>query len=151
MRVLGIEIDSTDPCWIVLDGCNTGGCLEAIDPPKQRLPASGEDDVENLLQLKQLITNALRRYNIEKVGIIRAGVSCKPVRCKVEFIIQYACKELGIPCLLVPTQTVNAAKQRKVLHVAGHSLIEIYNNGNEILPRYLENAAYCAWSVLNAN
>ena len=151
MRVLGIEIVSADPCWIVLDGSNTAGSLEIIEPSRQRLPTSEEDEIGNLLQLKQLVANTLRHNRIEKIGLIRAGKMCTPLRCKVEFIIQYGCKELGLPCLLVAPQTIHAARERKVQQITGSSLIEIYNGGNEIDPRYLEKAAYCAWSVLNAN
>jgi hypothetical protein len=151
MRVLGIEIVSADPCWIVLDGSNTVGLLEIIEPSRQRLPTSEEDEIGNLLQLKQLVANTLRHNRIEKIGLTRAGKMCTPLRCKVEFIIQYGCKELGLPCLLVAPQTIHAARERKVQQVTGSSLIEIYNGGNEIDPRYLEKAAYCAWSVLNAN
>jgi hypothetical protein len=151
MRVLGIEIISADPCWVVLDGDNHSGSLEIIEPSRQRLPTSEIDEVGNLLQLKQLVTNTFRNKNIEKIGLIRAGKQCSPLRCKVEFIIQYACKELGLPCLLVPPQTIHAVRERKVHQVTGSSLIEIYNGGSEIDPRYLEKAAYCAWSDLNAN
>jgi hypothetical protein len=151
MRALGIEIISADPCWVVLDGSNTAGSLESIEPSRQRLPTSEEDEVGNLLQLKQVVTNILRHNRIEKIGLIRAGKMCTPLRCKVEFIIQCACKELGLPCVLVAPQTIHAARERKVQQVTGSSLVEIYNGGNEIDPRYLEKAAYCAWSVLNAN
>ena len=151
MRVLGIEIISADPCWIVLDGNNTAGLLETIEPSRQRLPASEEDDVGNLLQLKQVVRNILQHNRIEEVGLIRAGKMCTPLRCKVEFIIQCACKELGLPCLLVAPQTIHAARERRVQQVTGGSLIAIYNGGNEIDPKYLEKAAYCAWSALNAN
>lgn len=150
MRVLGIEIISADPCWIVIDGTNTTGSLEIIEPSKQRLPTSEGDQIGNLLQLKQLVTNTLRHNNIEKVGLIRAGKQCTPLRCKVEFIIQCACKELGLPCLLIAPQTIHAAQERKVQQIAGASLIEIYNLGKEINPKYLEKAAYCAWSAVNA-
>lgn len=151
MRVLGIEIISADPCWVVLDGSDTAGVLEIIEPSRQRLPTSEEDEVGNLLQLKQLVANTLRHNRIEKIGVIRAGKMCTPLRCKVEFNIQWACKELGLPCVLVAPQTIDAARKRKVQKVTGSSLIEIYNGGDEIDPRYLEKAAYCAWSVLNAN
>jgi hypothetical protein len=151
MRVLGIEIISADPCWVVLDGSDTAGSLEIIEPSKQRLPTSEEDEVGNLLQLKQVVTNILRHNRIEEVGLIRAGKMCTPLRCKVEFNIQCACKELGLPCVLVAPQTVDAARKRKVQKVTGSSLIEIYNGGNEIDPKYLEKPAYCAWSVLNVN
>lgn len=149
--MLGIEIISADPCWIILDGDNTVGLLESIEPSRQRLPTSGEDEVGNLLQLKQVVTNILRHNRIERIGLIRAGKMCTPLRCKVEFIIQCACRDLGLPCVLVAPQTIDAARKRKVQQVTGSSLIEIYNGGNEIDPRYLEKAAYCAWSVLNAN
>ena len=151
MRVLGIEIISADPCWVVVDGSDTAGSLEIIEPSRQRLPTSQEDEVGNLLQLKQVVTNILRHNRIEKIGLIRAGKMCTPLRCKVEFNIQCACKELGLPCVLVAPQTVDAARKRKVQKATGSSLIEIYNGGNEIDPKYLEKAAYCAWSVLNAN
>ena len=151
MRVLGIEIISADPCWVVVDGSDTAGSLEIIEPSRQRLPTSQEDEVGNLLQLKQVVTNILRHNRIEKVGLIRAGKMCTPLRCKVEFNIQCACKELGLPCVLVAPQTVDAARKRKVQKVTRSSLIEIYNGGNEIDPKYLEKPAYCAWSVLNAN
>ncbi len=151
MRVLGIEIDSADLNWVILDGTNTAGTLQKIEPSKQKLPTSEEDEVGNLLQLKQLVANGIRHNGVEKVGIIRAGKMCTPLRCKVEFIIQCACKELGLPCVLVAPQTVDAARKRKVQKVTGSSLVEIYNGGNEIDPKYLEKAAHCAWSVLNAN
>ena len=151
MRVLGIEINSGEPCWIVLDGSNTSGTLEIIEPSRQRLPTSEEDETGNLLQLKQLVMNTLRNNRVEKIGLIRAGKMCAPLRCKVEFIIQYGCKELGLPCLLLAPQTIDAARKRKVQQVMGSSLVDIYNSGDEIDPRYLEKAAYCAWSVLNAN
>ncbi len=150
MRVLGIEIISADPCWIVLDGSNTTGSLEIIEPSRQKLPTSEGDEIGNLLQLKQLVANTFRQNGIEKVGLIRAGKMCTPLRCKVEFIIQYACKELGLPCLPFAPQTIHAAQQRKVQQVAGASLIDIYNSGKEINPKYLEKAAYCAWSAINA-
>jgi hypothetical protein len=151
MRVLGIEIISADPCWVVMDGTNTTGLLEVIDPSRQKLPTSEGDEIGNLLQLKQLVMNVLRHNRIEKIGLIRAGKQCSSLRCKVEFIIQYACRDLELPCLLFAPQTIYAAQQRKVKQVAGSSLIEIYNSGNEINPKYLEKTAYCAWSVLNAN
>jgi hypothetical protein len=151
MRVLGVEIISAEPCWVVMDGDNHTGSLEIIEPSRQKLPTSEADEVGNLLQLKQLVTNTLQHNDIEKVGLIRAGRQCTPLRCKVEFIIQCACKELGLPCLLIPPQTIHAVRARKVQKVTGSSLIEIYNGGNEIDPTYLEKAAYCAWSVLNAN
>lgn len=150
MRVLGIEIISADPCWVLLDGDNHTGSLEIIEPSRQRLPTSETDEVGNLLQLKQLVTNTLRNNDIERIGLIRAGKQCSPLRCKVEFIIQYACKELGLPCLPIAPQTIHAAQVRKVQQVTGRSLIDIYNSGREINPKYLEKAAYCAWSVVNA-
>lgn len=151
MRVLGIEIISADPCWVVLDGSNIAGALEIIEPSRQRLPTSEEDETGNLLQLRQLVMNTLRNNRVEKIGLIRAGKTCTPLRCKVEFIIQYGCRELGLPCLLLAPQTIDAARKRKVQQVTGSSLIQVYNGGNEIDPRYLEKAAYCAWSALNAN
>jgi hypothetical protein len=151
MRVLGIEIISADPCWVVLDGDNHSGSLERIEPSRQKLPTSEVNEVGNLLQLKQLVINTLQRHAIEKAGLIHAGRQCSPLHSKVEFIIQYACKELGLPCLLVAPQTIHALRKRKVQRVTGSSLIEIYNGGSEIDPKYLEKAAYCAWSVLDAN
>jgi len=126
------------------------GSLEIVEPSKQRLPTSEADEIGNLLQLKQLVTNTLRNNRIEKIGLIRAGKQCSPLRCKVEFIIQYACKDLRLPCLLVAPQTIHAVRERKIQQVTGRSLIEIYNEGRAIDPRYLEKAAYCAWGVLNA-
>ncbi len=151
MKTLGIEIISDSPCWIVLNGNNTSGTLETIEPSRHKFPSSEEDEVSNLLQLKELVINILRQNNIENVGLLRAGIGCKPIRCKVEFIIQYACKELGIPCELIAPQTIAAAEKRKIHQVTGASLIEVFNGGNKISPKYLEKAAYCAWSVLNAH
>jgi hypothetical protein len=85
MRVLGVDIISADLCWIILDGSNRDGSLEIVNPGRQRLPASENDEVGNLLQLKYLVINAIRQNRIDKVGIIRAGNLCSPLRCKAEF------------------------------------------------------------------
>jgi hypothetical protein len=51
---------------------------------------------------------------------------------------------------MIAPQTVRAAQDRKVHQVTGSSLPQAYNSGNQINPKYLQKAAYCAWSVLNA-
>jgi len=81
MRVLGIEIISADPCWIVLDGDNTPGYWKVSSHP-DKITTSEEDEVGNLLQLKQVVTNILQHNRIEKVGIIRAGKCAHPCAVK---------------------------------------------------------------------
>lgn len=110
MKVLGIEIVSGDLRWIILDGDKNGGTLELLESNTHPLPQADTDECGNLLALTQVVRNHIQVKAINRVGVIRADAGCSPLRAKVEFAIQIACRESGIPCSLIAIQTVRTAE-----------------------------------------
>ncbi|HEY8899228.1 MAG TPA: hypothetical protein VIM61_02285 [Chthoniobacterales bacterium] len=150
MKALGIEIVSGDLKWVILDGDKNGGVFEFLTDNSLALPQADTDDCGNLLALTQSARNHFQTLGVERVGIIRADKGCSVLRAKVEFALQIACRESGVPCSLISILTVRAAVDRKVMQITGNSLWDIYNGGLEIRPKYLTKPAHAAWCVHNA-
>jgi hypothetical protein len=148
MRVLGIEIQSKDVCWVVMDGDKLRGTLQILT--KRTLPESAADDISNLLLLKSVMITDIRDSNLNALAVIRADHNSSVLRSKIECMIQVAANDVGVPCHLISIQTVNAAEKRKLASVTGSNLDVAYNGGNTFQPKYLRRAAFCAWSVINA-
>lgn len=148
MKTLGIDFSSTDLAWIGIDGTSKAGKLLFQTKNKQPLPASGSTDMENLLLLKDILVAKFTAEKFDAIGIVKAGKDCRPPRVKSEFIVELACHEAGIPCHLVPVQTISAAEKRKIAAQAGKTFTDAFNGGAAIDPKYLERAAICAWCVL---
>jgi hypothetical protein len=148
MKTLGIDFSSTDLEWIGIEGDAAGGKLLFQSKNKQPLPTSGSSDIDNLLLLKEILVAKFASEKFDRVGIVKAGKDCRPPRDKSEFIIELACHEAGVPCELVPVQTISAAEKRKIAARAGRTFLEAFNGGALIDPKYLERAAICAWCVL---
>ena len=148
MKTLGIDFSSTDLEWIGIEGDATKGKLLFQSKNKQPLPTSEANDIENLLLLKEILVAKFASEKFDCVGIVKAGKDCRPPRVKSEFLIELACHEAGIPCQLVPVQTISAAGKRKIIARTGHAFIEVFNGGAPIDPKYLERAAICAWCIL---
>lgn len=148
LRVLGIDIASSEIRWIGIEGTSTNGILLPQSSNSVPLPTAEKTELKNLLRLKELIAARLSSGNFQKVGIVRADRSASSIRVKCELIIEIACDEVGIDCELLSTATISAADKRKIAAKTGSSFEEAFNNGDDISPKYLRRAAVCAWCVL---
>lgn len=149
MKVLGVDITASAIQWIILEGDRKSGAAILLRPSKQQLPQSEQDDIGNLLRLKELVQSHLQSSSVDAVAVIKAGNDCSPLRCKIECMVQYAAKTAGVPCHLVAPQTVAAAVKSRFIKETGGTMEDLFFGGNPIYPKYLTKAAYCAWGKLS--
>lgn len=149
MKVIGVEISGSSIKWVAIEGTNKAGSLVVLQRKTMEVPCSEVSSIKNLLLLRDNLRNELRVNHAELVGIIRADSNSGVERVKSEVMLEQACNELEIECHLFHANTIRNAQKKKVVEVAGNTLEIIYNNGNAINPKYLTNAAYCAWCTLN--
>lgn len=145
MKVVGIEIKSSETLIICLDGTRRQCCTVPCARTKIALPHAAASQIENLLLLRDLLKQLLSTLAPDKIAYIRADQDASPIRSKVECMLQLAAFELKLTSEAVPIQTVNAAIKTRVLKEAGSPLSDLLGG---IDPGYLMKAAHCAWAVL---
>jgi len=149
MKTLGIDISGTNLRWIVIKGTKSKGSLSYLTPNKLTFPTAGEDFLRNLIELKRMVSAKLASEKIELVGVIKSTHGCSVERAKCELIVELACLETGVRCVLIDPRTVAAAlKPTGILKKLGGSFQDLFNAGQALDPAYLEGAAVCAWSAM---
>ena len=149
MRTLGIEIAGKNLCWIGIEGEKARGELFYLTPNKLTFPTAGKDFLSNLIELKKMVCAKLASEKIELVGVVKSTHGCSVERAKCELIVELACQEAEIKCVLIDPRTVAAAlKPTGILKKLGASFQDLFNAGKAVNPAYLEGPAVCAWSAM---
>lgn len=149
MRYLGVDISAKQISWIILETSNGDKSVVLLPKNKLGLPKKYEDELDNMLELRNLIYNTIREYEIDKVSIVKATESSSIMRAKIEVMAQLASKDADVPCRLVHPQTIVFAKKGQGFAKELDSIEDVYFGGHDIKPKYLEKAAYAAWAVSN--
>jgi len=146
MRILGVEIASTEIRWVIVEGNKQAGKLTKLPNNKLELPKSGKDQCDNLILLKKQVIAELQQNPVDIVAVVRADDGCSPVRAKIECIVQLSAAECNVKCELVAYQTIAAAEKTKIAKCTGSSLENAFGTPS---PAYLRKAVICAWTALN--
>lgn len=145
MLVIGVEVSVAESMWVGLKGTAQSCTIELLVQPKLAVPQAVQAGVDRLLAFKANVLSALATAKPDKVAVIKATKDCSVDRVKNECMIQLACKELSIECLLLSPLTISAASKRRVEAMADPATHATLAG---ISPKYLQKAAYAAWCAL---
>lgn len=148
MRVLGIDIQAADVIAVIIEGTQTDGLIEKLEPTRISFPQIGPDEADNLLLFENQLVTIIGQSKPECVGIIKAVAgmySASPIKVKIECLVQLAAKRNNIQCELLSAQSISKAQKRATKE--GENLKKAIE---ALDPKYAQRAAYCAWSVLCA-